>query len=126
MRSIQSDRADEASMLMRAISPSPMQLTSGSNVAVHCGRSRLVSTAKYDPQRIHIATVAMATSPNSSWDLGGAFTSLVASCKYERTCRSMVVCGGEMRRQGVRSDSTHSCQYPASMPHSPFTLIFND
>src|SRR6266567_4239034 len=79
MRSIQPERAAEASMLMRAISPSPMQLTSGSNVAAHCGRSRLVSTAKYDPHRIHIATVAIATSPKCNWDLGGIFSFLVFS-----------------------------------------------
>ena len=83
---------------MRAISPSPMQLASGSNAAAHCGWSRLVSAAKYDPQRRHTATVAIATSPKCSRDFGGAFRSLVASSKYERTCRYMAVCGGEIRR----------------------------
>src|SRR6266567_8751737 len=94
IRSFQLVRDADASMLMRAISPSPMQLTSGSNAAVHCGRPRLVSTAKYDPHRIHIATVAMATSPKCNWDVGRDFSYLVVSCKYERTCRYMVVCGG--------------------------------
>ena len=74
MRSIQLARAAEASMLMPAISPSPMQLASGSNAAVHCGRSWFrLSTAKYDPQRRHTATVAIATSPKCSRDFAGAF-----------------------------------------------------
>ena len=98
MRSIQSERAAEASILMRAISPSPMQLTSDSKAAAHCGRSRRASTAKYDPHRIQSATVAMATSPKCRWDFGGTFSSLVDSSKYERTCRYMVACGGETRR----------------------------
>ena len=59
---------------------------------------RLVSTAKYDPHRMHIATVAMATSPKCNWDLAGTFSFLVVSSKYERTCRYMLVCGGETRR----------------------------
>jgi hypothetical protein len=98
MRSIQSESAAEASMLMRAISQSPMQLTWGTNAAAHCGRSWLASTAKYDPQRRHTATVAIATSPKCGRDFAGAFISLVASSKYERACRYMAVCGGEMRR----------------------------
>ncbi len=100
MRSIQSERAAEASMLMRAISPSPMQLTCGSNAAAHCGRSRLTRAAKYDPQRRQTATVAMATSPKCGWDFGGADWSPMTCSKYERTCRYMVVCGGETRREG--------------------------
>ena len=68
--SIQSERAAEASMLIRAISLSAMRLTCGSNAAAHCGRSRLTSAAKYDPQRRHPATVAMATSPKCGWDFG--------------------------------------------------------
>src|SRR5260370_13425175 len=98
MRSIEEASAAEASMLMRAISPSPIQLASGSNAAVHCGRSWLASTAKYDPQRRHTATVAIATSPKCSRDFAGAFIFLVASSKYERACQYMAVCGDDSRR----------------------------
>src|SRR5438874_7913450 len=123
MRPMQSESAADASMLMRDISPSLMQLTSGSNAATHWGRSRLTSTARYDPQRRHIATVAMATSPKCSWDLGRTFSSLVVSSTYERTCRYMVVCGDEMRREGLWPSATHSCQDPASMAHCSLRLI---
>src|SRR5947207_14996768 len=100
-----------------------MQLAPGSNAALRCGRSRFTSTAKYEPHRRHIATVAMATSPKCSWDLGGTFSSLVVSSKYERTCRYMVVCGDEMRREGLWPSATHSCQYPALMAHCSLRLI---
>jgi hypothetical protein len=61
---------------MRAISSSSMKLISFCSVMGQMGFVLSVSTEKYDPQRMHTAIVAIATSPKSRLDLGGFFASL--------------------------------------------------